>query len=371
MKKIALALLLILTLLSSSYNVKAQSLDTTTVQSPVTSISAEPKTITVPDDYATIEDAVMNAIQGDTILVKKGTYHETLKIGKSVSLVGEDRDTTIIEGILRGGVKVPLTINQNNVSVTGFTLRDGYAGIQLHGNFNTISGNRITNTQWGIILSSGSHNNITANIVESIKYSGIKLAIATSNLIENNQVSANSGIEITQSSHYNTISENNIANNKEIGISLSRSDSNTLFGNNIKNSGIGAGIYIANNNSFYNNNFVDNTEQFSANEWYAMTFGYGGSTNTLNENFWSDYKSKYPNATEVDASGIGNTPYVINENNTDYRPLMRQVDISTTAPDVTRTSETENPSLTIAAITTVSAVVIGIVLLVYFKKRKH
>jgi hypothetical protein len=34
------------------------------------------------------------------------------------------------------------------------------------------------------------------------------------------------------------------------------------------------------------------------------------------------YQSKYPNATEVDASGIGNTPYVVDVNNTDYYPLM-------------------------------------------------
>ena len=62
-------------------------------------VKAEPKMITVPDDYATIEDAVTNAIQGDTIFVRKGTYHNPLKIEKSISLVGEGRDTTIIVGI--------------------------------------------------------------------------------------------------------------------------------------------------------------------------------------------------------------------------------------------------------------------------------
>jgi pectin methylesterase-like acyl-CoA thioesterase len=103
---------------------------------------ATAKTIVVPDDYATIEDAVTNAVQGDTVFVKKGTYHETLKIEKSISLIGENRDSTIIVGTLKGGVKVPLTIRQNNVSVAGFTLRDGYAGIQLNCNFCKISGNR-------------------------------------------------------------------------------------------------------------------------------------------------------------------------------------------------------------------------------------
>jgi hypothetical protein len=31
---------------------------------------------------------------------------------------------------------------------------------------------------------------------------------------------------------------------------------------------------------------------------------------TVDRNYWSDYSTKYPNATEVDHSGIGNTPYV-------------------------------------------------------------
>jgi hypothetical protein len=38
-------------------------------------------------------------------------------------------------------------------------------------------------------------------------------------------------------------------------------------------------------------------------------------------NYWSDYVTKYPNATQVDSSGIWNTPYVIDTNNTDHYPL--------------------------------------------------
>jgi len=41
-------------------------------------------------------------------------------------------------------------------------------------------------------------------------------------------------------------------------------------------------------------------------------------------NYWSDYLTKYPNATFVDSSGVWNTPYVIDANNTDYYPLTVQ-----------------------------------------------
>jgi hypothetical protein len=41
-------------------------------------------------------------------------------------------------------------------------------------------------------------------------------------------------------------------------------------------------------------------------------------------NYWSDYLTKYPNATGVDSSGVWNTPYVIGTNNADHYPLMVQ-----------------------------------------------
>jgi hypothetical protein len=45
-------------------------------------------------------------------------------------------------------------------------------------------------------------------------------------------------------------------------------------------------------------------------------------------NYWSDYQSRYPNATEIDSSGIGNTPYAIDPNNIDNYPLLHQTGIS-------------------------------------------
>jgi hypothetical protein len=53
-------------------------------------VKAEPKTITVPDDYPTIQEAIGNASAGDTVYVKKGTYYaphyQVIVIDKSLSL---------------------------------------------------------------------------------------------------------------------------------------------------------------------------------------------------------------------------------------------------------------------------------------------
>ena len=40
----------------------------------VGAVKAESKTIVVPDDYATIQEAVDAASEGDTVFVKSGTY---------------------------------------------------------------------------------------------------------------------------------------------------------------------------------------------------------------------------------------------------------------------------------------------------------
>jgi hypothetical protein len=39
-------------------------------------------------------------------------------------------------------------------------------------------------------------------------------------------------------------------------------------------------------------------------------------------NYWSDYTTRYPNATEIADSGIGDTPFQLSANNTDRYPIM-------------------------------------------------
>jgi len=50
-------------------------------------------------DYTKIQDAVDNASVGDTVLVYNGIYAENVKINnKDLTIEGEDRGTTIIDG---------------------------------------------------------------------------------------------------------------------------------------------------------------------------------------------------------------------------------------------------------------------------------
>jgi len=76
-------------------------------------------TIIVPDDYSTIQKAISNANSGDTIYVRAGTYYENLIVDKSVTLEGENRDTTIIDG---GGNGDVIRVAADYITITGFTI---------------------------------------------------------------------------------------------------------------------------------------------------------------------------------------------------------------------------------------------------------
>jgi len=114
---------------------------------------------TGPTNYTSIQDAVDNANDGDTIFVYNGTYYENLIINKTINLVGEDKNTTIIDGSKKGNT---IHVISENSTITGFTITNGslgenktsgnwfYAGIRLTGSNNTINGNKIQDNTLGI-----------------------------------------------------------------------------------------------------------------------------------------------------------------------------------------------------------------------------
>jgi len=164
-------------------------------------VKAEPKTIIVPDDYASIQEAIGNASEGDSLFVKSGTYNEVLLINKSLSLVGENKATTIINGHNEGPV---ILIRQNGVNVTGFTVLNGdspvsfsrffpqltrSAGIHLlHASHCNIIDNKVENSGCGIWFY-GSHNNtIIGNKIKQNDY-GVRLESSANNMFRNNTIS--------------------------------------------------------------------------------------------------------------------------------------------------------------------------------------
>ena len=129
------------------------------------------------------------------------------------------------------------------------------------------------------------------------------------------------------------ISENLIKNNS-VGVRIGDSTYNTVTSNNIT-SNIGWGIEFKGsqtNNTIYNNNFVDNgdgsTLQVSIDKLYGLGKGNFWNNGTVG-NYWSDYLQRYPEASRINSTLVGDKPYYINENNQDNHPLMAPIELET------------------------------------------
>ena len=430
------------------------------------SAKAEPTTIIVPDDYEKIQWALGNATKGDTIFVRAGTYYERVTIYKSISLIGESKHNTTIDG---GGTGNVVHVTADNVTISGFTVTNAeLKGIQVensrycevhenivcftgdrgivfeHGGNNTAYNNVVYNSsvwyggieaigssnntiynnlayfnQWGIATNHGSYNRIYNNTVYSNREHGIHMDwSSTGNVVYNNNVSSNImwGISVINQARENIIRDNEISENKENGIWLHSSSNNTLTGNNIISNGNGVyvlessdntlsgnnitnnehGIYLryssnnnitasnitantaygidlyessnnsiignhisnndygiklelSSNNRFYHNNITENTNQVSITPGYANFWDYGYPSGG---NYWSDYTGE-----DVDGDGIGDTPYVIDEDNQDNYPL-----------GVFAKKAEPFPTLIVAVIVTIA--VVGVVVIAYFIKFK-
>jgi len=182
--------------------------------------------------------------------------------------------------------------------------------------------------------------NITVqNLQLSHNGEGIILVSTTDSTITQNSITANrdEGIGLYQSSR-NVISGNYIANNgrgSEVGvwgrgIGVSGSFENQIIENTITENN-GYAIRFTGDqrdNVFYHNNFIDNKVHEGLQVSMDKIFGLGlGNAwdNGEEGNYWSDYVTRHPNATEVDGSEVGDTAFYINENNQDNYPLMNVI----------------------------------------------
>ncbi|MCW4033752.1 MAG: right-handed parallel beta-helix repeat-containing protein [Candidatus Bathyarchaeota archaeon] len=188
---------------------------------PSVTVKAEPNTLIVPDNYSTIQAAIDAASEGDTIFVKAGNYVESLEIGKSISIVGEDKQTTKIDGDNTGPT---FLLSGTNIEVTGFTVvndeqstlsksRGPYAGIHLlNADSCKIYGNIVLNCGKGVWLYSAHNNQIFNNTLSGNNY-GIILGSSENNEFTDNVVSDGWGGIMVEDSSKNTLRGNNISCN--------------------------------------------------------------------------------------------------------------------------------------------------------------
>lgn len=282
------------------------------------------KTIFVDDediaDYTSIQDAIYNSTESDTIYVYYGTYNETLTITHEVKLIGLDKPT--ICGIKQEDTTVSILVD--NVTLDGFIIKSSNTANSTKGVYIKSDNNKIINCSIishyrGIYLYNAKNNFICNNIFQRNKLSGIDLIRSDKNHVISNNFYNNEVYAVNLwNSNRNIIEKNNIYNNLNTGIYLSSSSNNSIIKNTFQNNGIyGITLFIeSNNNNLFYNNFIDNSNQAfdeCINTWY----------NTASEtgNYWNSYETIYSDAVKLD--GLWNIPYNISGgNNKDFFPLV-------------------------------------------------
>ena len=254
------------------------------------------KTIYVDDDgtadYDNIKLAIATSDDGDTIYVHSGIYLGFISVYKRVNLIGEDKNTTIIDG---GGEDWGelLEITVDGVNISGFTFRSNqhsyyqdYPGIVVKSNNNLINDNIF----WGIIESKAINLvGASDNIISNNTIFGNNWGIYLDNSSNNNNIFLNSLSDSTlygiciYSSDYNTVNQNTISDIAS-GVHLGGAN-NTIISGNIISDAANHGIDLSVSSDFissYNNKIFNNTV---SNCKFNGIFLYNASNNEVNDNF--------------------------------------------------------------------------------------
>jgi hypothetical protein len=135
---------------------------------------------------ASIKNAIKTVVNGGTIIVKPGKYRQPLYIRKNVTIIGENEDNTIIEG-MKGYVCITIAYG-TKILIKGFTIQNGMIGIESNSNELIVRNTKIQNNVCSGI-SNGGVLSLFSSTIQNNKY-GIKnygsLSIYRSTIQNNN-----------------------------------------------------------------------------------------------------------------------------------------------------------------------------------------
>jgi parallel beta-helix repeat protein len=208
-------------------------------------------------NYTKIQDAIDNASYMNTVFVfdDSSPYYENVVVNKSIFLIGEDRNTTIIDG---EGYLIVVSLAEmafvEGVLVSGFTIQNGRTGIYYDTGINNIDRHSLL-LNYEHTASAGLRNNVLIN-----NEIGIRVGWLSSDVyISRNKITLNEkGIILDTNSFDNVILKNTILGN-DCGICLYDCYSNDIHDNIIRSNN-NLGIYLRNSRSniISGNKIIDN-----------------------------------------------------------------------------------------------------------------
>jgi len=245
-------------------------------------------TIYVPGNFPTIQGAINAASSGDTVYVRSGTYNEDIVINKTVSLVGENKETTCIYG--QGG-RIAVYVEADSVVVTGFTIKSlggqSSDGIDLNNVRNCeVSENNVLSSFFGICVFSCSDCTIQDNHVWKNQYGVGGCSCSNCSVSGNEAANNQNGIAIDMSS-FIEMKGNNLTGNQFGIVSDFPENGNYIVNNSITNNYYGVHLHFDETNESISGNCI--TGNTITGNQYGVWLKYSPHTRTAENNITSNF----------------------------------------------------------------------------------
>lgn len=295
-----------------------------------------------PGNYTRIQDAINDSHDGDTVFVydDSSPYYESLLINTSITLQGENTNTTIIDGTFTTSRRM-IEVTASSITISGFCFQNcgsNRTSVTLFIDNNFGEGHRITqnifrnnskyamslcavhsevsnntfiNNSFALYLDEGGYHTIRDNVFINNTYS-LQVFVCNWNTIQGNLITYSELPLFLLMSHYTVYSENIIRDNPHAGVYWFASCKNTFSRNELANNLCGLSLESSYANMFTENNFINNTNYHGYVSVYspfsflfislfykilvdrnATAFSLVGR-NQWDANYWSDWTSSSP-----------------------------------------------------------------------------
>jgi len=259
---------------------------------------------TGPNNYSSIQDAINDSGDGDTVFVfdDSSPYYENITIDKSINLIGENRNTTEINGSKLDDLLDTVNISADNVYINGFNINNnlGYyyqAAINIFGDYATVTNCKIHSNHWIGISLLGSSNS-------QIFYCDFFNNLMAIHMVDSNENEIRAcycygngeDIILFENSNYNKIINCTCIGNSYSGIHVQRSTGNQIINCTCNNGSGGIGLAYAPNSIITGNTLNNNYENFGVGSSTLSDFYCDIDTsNTINGKpiyYWVDHHNE-------------------------------------------------------------------------------